>query len=325
MEEKKPQQVKGQIFLQRVGNSLSGNQNPEESPETEAERYEAKTRAAEAADRYNTTMDKIKNPPSVIEMQKEQAARLADDAKAAQARADAAEERERDRAQKEADEAKRLADEAQTNLKAAEQALRDQQTAMLLEKLEELKGSQKPILEQFQEYFNFAEQMGFQRPGVTQPQSENPQIALEIARINAESAQRQREWELQMEDSRRKWDLEMIKLKDNQDLERAKLAQQAERDKALMNAPQLIGAALAQGLIDQAKGGAAPQQVIQSQQEKPFVITAAPGDTGEIECPYCHTAMAIGPTSVISKCVGCNREYPIERVAPGEPVPKEEK
>jgi multidrug efflux pump subunit AcrA (membrane-fusion protein) len=309
-----------------VGQSLSGNPNPGQSAENEAEHYESQTKAAEAKHKYISTVNELNNPPSVIEMQKEQAQRLADEAKSAQDRANAAEERERERAQKEADEAKRLADEAQQNLKAAEQALRDQQTAMLLEKLEELKGSQKPILEQFQEYFAFAEQMGFQKPGTTQPQSENPQIALEIAKINAESAQRQREWELQMEDSRRKWDLEMIKMKDNQELERAKLSHQVERDRALMNAPQLIGAALAQGLVDQSRGGgAAPaEQVIQSRKEEPVKITAGPGDRGEIECPYCHTMMAIGPTSVITKCMGCNREYPIERVAPEEPIPPEE-
>jgi hypothetical protein len=324
-QEKKP--VKGQEFLQRVGRSLIGNQNPNQSPEDTAAEYDKRTKAVEAQDQYLTTVDRVKNPPSVVEMQKEQTQRMADEKKAAEDRAKKLEDEQRERVEREAEEAKRQAEAAEQARKEAEDALKAQQNQILLEKLEELKGSRKPIGEQFKEYFDFAadlaEKMGFQRPGTAQPQSENPQIALEIAKINAESAQRDREFQLKLRDSDREWDLKLMEAKDKKEIEQAKLAQQAERDRALMNAPQLIGAALAQGLLD--KGGGAPEQVIQSHKEKPVKITAAPGDHGEMECPFCHTMMAIGPTSVITKCVGCDREYPIERVPAEEPIPSEEK
>lgn len=318
-QEKKP--VKGQEFLQKLGRSLTGNQAESESPESAAEEYEAKTKAVEAQDRYHTAVDKVKNPPSVVEMQKEQTQRMAEERAAAVERARQLEQEQRERTEREADGARKQAEEAERARKEAEQALREQQNKILLDKLEELKGSQKPLSEQFTEYFNFAEdlaqKMGFERPGTARPQSENPQIALEIAKINAESAQRDREFQLQLKESERKWDLEMIKLKDGREIEKAKLQQQAKRDDALFTAPQMLGAALAQGLANQ------PGLANQGGQQE-LKITAGVGDSGTIDCPFCHSPIGIGPTTVAAQCVGCNRQFKIERVPVTEPQPEEE-
>jgi hypothetical protein len=319
MEEKK---IKGQTFLQKLGRSLSGEQP--RSPEDDAARYEAKTKAVEAQDRYNLAVDKVKNPPSVVEMQKETAQRLADEKKEAEERARAAEERERERAKQEAEEARKEAEAAGQARIQAENELKAQQNQILLEKIEELKASQKPIHEQFMEYFSFAqslaEKMGFAKPGTSQPQSENPQLALEIAKINAESAQKDREFQLQMEESKRKWELEMIKLKDGQDIERAKLAQAAERDKAILQAPQILGGAIAQGLLDRTQGGASHPA---TSKPETFRIQAGVDEAGTLDCPVCNSRgvpnqIGIGPTSKLVTCVGCNSQFEIVRISKEE-------
>lgn len=311
-----------------------GSQSPQ-SPEDEAAEYKRKTEAAKARGDYVQTVEDLNNPPSVKAIQEQRVQNADEERKAAEQRTRDAEDRERDRVAED----KRVAEEkaaAEEQARiAAENELKSQQNQILLEKINELKTSQKPIHEIAQEYFTFAqtlaEQMGFQRPGTSQPQSENPQIALEIAKINAESAQREREHQLQMENDRRKWEIELMKLQDGRVIEQAKLAQQAKRDEAFMQAPQILGAALAQGLADHARGGAPSERVIQQPSGQNYKFTAGIGDSGEIDCPVCAargtpTKVGIGPNSDLAQCVGCNTTFDVERVpakATAEPSAEE--
>lgn len=311
---KKP--VKGEAFLQQLGRTLTGQEKPQQSPEDEAADYKKRTEAAKARGDYVQTVDDLNNPPSVKAIQEQRVKDADEERKAAEERARAADTRDRDRVAEE----KRLAQEKaaaeeQARIEA-ENALKGQQNQILLDKIAELKGSQKPIGEQFKEYFEFAKEMGFERPSVTQPQSDNPQIALEIAKLNAESAQKDREFQLQLKESDRKWDMEIMKMNDSRAIEQAKLAQQAKRDDALFQAPQAIGAALAQGLVDRKGGGGIRREQPGSPQT--FKFQAAEGESGEVECPMCHTPVGIGPHSDLAECVNCNTKFTIERVPKAE-------
>ena len=201
------------MFLRKLGAKLTGEQNPNPSPEDTAKEYESKTKSVEAQDRYLTTVDKIKNPPSIVEMQKEMAQRLADERKSEKDRADAAEQRERERIQKENEEAKEKAKVAEQKRIEAEQSLQAQQNQILLEKFDELRASQKPLSQQFEEYFSFAdkvaEKMGFQKPGATKPASEDPRIALELAKLNLDGAREDRKFQLEMDERKRQWDIKL--------------------------------------------------------------------------------------------------------------------
>lgn len=321
--------VKGEKFLQRVGKTLIGNPTPQESPEDEAAEYKKKTEAAKARGDYVQTVEDLNNPPSVKVIQEQRVKDADEERKAAEQRARDAEDRERDRVAEENRVAKEKAVAEETRRIEAENALKGQQNQILIDKLDELKKSQKPISEQFTEYFNFAEdlakKMGFERPATGQPQSDNPQIALEIAKINAESAQKDREWQLQLKESDRKWDMEIMKMNDSRAIEQAKLAQQGKRDDALFQAPQAIGAALAQGLVDRQGGRGIRQEQPGSPPGSPqtFKFQATEGESGEVDCPVCHTPVGVGPHSDLAECVNCNSKFTIERV-PAVPAEKEE-
>jgi len=314
-QEKKP--VKGQEFLRKVGKNLMGEQDPNPSPEDTAKEYESKTKSVEAQDRYLTTVDKIKNPPSVVEMQKEQAQRLADEKKAEKDRADAAEQRERDRINKESEDAKTKAAESERKRIEAEQNLQAQQNQILLDKLEELRTSQKPLSQQFEEYFSFAdkvaEKMGYQKPGATKPASENPQIALEIAKLDLESAREERRFQLEMDDRKRAWDLKLLELGDNREFKKKQLEMDEKKNEQLFSFPQIIGGAIAKGLIDH-EAGVSQESISQRQQNtKSFQFQVPEGGFGTTECPGCHAPIEIGPTTDLAECVECHAQYPVIR------------
>ena len=302
-----------------MGKTLIGNPNLQKSPEDEATEYKKKTEAAKARGDYVQTVEDLNNPPSVKVIQEQRVKDAEEERKAAEQRANDAADRERQRAEDDRKDAVEKAATEETRRIEAENALKGQQNQILLDKLEELKKSQKPISEQFTEYFNFAEdlakKMGFERPSTGQPQSDNPQIALEIARLNIEDARAAREHERQLEKDKRDWDLRIMELNDNRAIEQAKLAQQGKRDDALFSAPATIGAALAQGLVDrQGEGGIKQQPGPQT-----FKFQATEGDSGEVDCPVCAsrgtpTKVGIGPHSDLAECVNCNTKFKIERV-----------
>jgi len=306
------------VFLKRLGQNLSGNQKQNPSPEDTAKDYESLTKSVEAQDRYHTAVDKIKNPPSVVEMQREQAQRLADEKKAEKERADAAEQRERDRIQKENEEARKRAQDNEERRIEAEKELRAQQNQILLDKFEELKGSQKPLSQQFEEYFSFAdkvaEKMGYQKPGTTKPASEDPRIALEIAKLELEAAREERKFQLEMDERKRQWDLKLVELNDNREFKKKEIEMQEKKNEQLFAFPQIIGGAIAKGLMDH-EAGVAPGSISQRQQNtgKSFQFQMPEGGFGTTECPHCHAPIEVGPTTALAECLECKSQIPVIR------------
>lgn len=316
---KKP--VKGEEFLKKVAMRLTGGQNPEKSPEDEATEYKKKTEAAKAKSDYVTTVDTLANPPSVQVMREKREQELIDQGKAATTRAQDLEDREHTRLEKEAQDAAAAAATEQQKREAAEQKLHDQQNQLLLDKLEELKKSQKPWNEQLTEYLTFAEtlagKLGFQKVGAPRLASDDPHIALELAKLDLERSREERKFDLEMENSKREWDMKLLTFQREGAFKEKELALQAKKDEHLFSLPQAIGGAIAKGLIDHGAGGAAsPGGISQKPQStvKLYRIEVGQGQEGEFECPNCHTPVAIGPTSTEAQCVECNSRFPIARV-----------
>ncbi len=300
---------------------LTGGKNPEKSPEDEATEYKKRTAAAQAKHDYVTTVDTLANPPSIQAMREERDKELTEERKAAQARAKDAEDRERQRLADEAQAAATEAAQEKQKREETEQKLQAQHDQMLLDKLDDLKRSQKPMGEQAKEFFQYAQEaanmLGFERPSSIKPQSDDPRIALELAKLNIDAAREDRKFQLEMEDRKRDWDMKLLQFQREGAFKEKELALQAKKDEHLFSLPQAIGGAIAKGLIDHEAGGTAPPGSISQKQQNPvklYRIEVGQGQSGDFECPNCHTPVAIGPTSTAAQCAECNSQFPIDRV-----------
>jgi hypothetical protein len=321
-EEKK--EVKGPTFLQRLGRQLVGENPNVETPETEAQRYEKKTAALKAQDEFQRTREDINNPPSLREAQQKQIEEMQNRAKEAEQRARDAEDKAREADQTARKEAEAAAAAARDEARGAEKSLHDYQMQMLSQKLDEVLSSKQGLQQQMDEYFGFADQvaqkMGYQKPGMTTPASENPQIALEIAKMQIESAERQRAHEIQMEKDRREWDLKLKQMDMDNRFKERELELQEKRNEQIFSFPEVIGGAIAKGLIDRGAGQGGSQGgriggrgSAQSRPEEPYVRVGE-GRGGSFECPSCHSEVGVGPTTTEAACVNCNRKFPVIRI-----------
>jgi hypothetical protein len=310
------------VFLRRLGKQLAGeNLNPETNPETEAEHYEKKTRALKAEDEFHQTRDNIANPPSVREAQQKMIEDMQKRAQDAEERARDAETKARQADAEARKEAERLAAEARSEARAAEKALHDHQLTVMSQKLDEVLQSKQGLQQQFEEYFGFADQiaakLGYQKPGMTAPASENPQIALEIAKMHIDDAQKQREHERNLEKDKREWDLKLEEIRQQNAFDAAQLKLDQEKVGMLAQLPEAIGGIILKGAMDRAKG--VGQVAQRAPQQKVYKIELGVGEANEFECPNCKSAIAVGPSSVTARCLKCNTQYPIERVQTGSP------
>lgn len=299
---------------------------PAAKQKSPADQFREKTDEAKAEAEYNQTREDIRNPPGVREMQAQQLADLLAGKNAAEERAREAEKTAREADQEARKEAEAAAAKARDDAQAARDALHDQQMRMLSDKLDESIASRQGFQAQFDEYFGFAEkmatQMGYQRPGLTQPASENPQIALEVVKLQIQNEQHQRDHERQMAQDKREWDIKLEEMRQNQNFQQQQINLDQQKAGMLAQLPEAIGGALLRGAVERG-----PRPVSQRTQtpapateKKAYKIQVGVGEANEIECPNCQTGVAFGPTSVTARCVGCNEQFPIERI--GEPEVK---
>lgn len=309
---------------------LTGGQNPGKSPEDEATEYKKKTEAAKAKSDYVVTVDTLANPPSVQVMREKREQELIDQGKAAATRAQDLEDREHTRLEKDAQDAAAAAATEQQKREQVEKALQDQHNQMLLDKLEELKQSQKPFSEQAKEFFAFAQEaatmLGFEKPSTVKPTTEDPKLALDLAKMNLDLERWKIEQEAKKEQDKFDRELKLLEFKDNREFKQKELDLQAKKDEQLFSFPQIIGGAIAKGLIEhEARGAAPPGSISQRQQStgKSYRFEIGQGQGGEAQCPNCQSPIGIGPTSTEVQCVGCGRIFPVVRVAgePGGQVP----
>jgi len=121
--------------------------------------------------------------------------------------------------------------------------------------------------------------------------------------------------------SERQWQLELRRLDDERAAKHQESAQAAKRDEMVAKAPELIGRAIAQGIMASGEGKAAASQPITSRKgDKSHHVEAGQGEAGEVECPGCGQPVAIAPTADKAICANCGSKYDIDRtaVAPGD-------
>lgn len=173
----------------------------------------------------------------------------------------------------------------------------------------------RPIWQQFKEMQSglreMAESLGMEKT----TSGLDPAVQLELKKLDLQQAKEQRDFELRMEQDKRNWDLKLMELKDTREYQKAQLQQQARKDDMIANFPNMIGGAIAKGILEQGQGGvSSPGGQQPSGQEKAYYVRFPEGQGGEVDCPHCHTAVGFGPTSTVAQCVGCNRQFPIQRV-----------
>lgn len=331
-EEKKP--IEGNEFVRRAAQSIikkqTGSPAASATEEDEVAALRKKTKVVQAQHELVSTVETLQNPPGLQQIREERQRELEEEARHAREQTENFHNREMARLQTEREEALTQAQAADGKRQEAERSLQTQQTQMLLEKLEELKKSNKPMEEQLDAYLAYAERiagkMGFQKAD-GRPPGDNPQITLEIKKLELEAAERDRQWQWQMAEANRAWDMKIIELQDNRAFRKQELDQRAKRDEALFSLPQAIGGAVAKGLIDREEHATSGSITRTPQQSRSFRLEVGEGESGEAECPNCHSAVGVGPTSTVAQCVGCNSEFAVTRVpppgVPTKPSPQE--
>lgn len=192
------------------------------------------------------------------------------------------------------------------------------------EKFEELQraaqsGNQKNFTDQYNEVLTIAKELGLEKTGAGQ----DPMIQLELAKLNYQQSREEREFKWKMREDEKKWQLDMEKLKDEREFRRAELAQQAKKDEMFASFPQLLGGAIARGIMDgEGNEGEqpAPERKIQKESKR-YHIEVDEGESGEIECPECHSPVVVAPSTKTAVCLGCNSKFDVVRKPQAEGVP----
>jgi len=309
--------ITGQEFRKKLAEAITqkSSQTKTSTPEDEAKEYDRKARAAEAKYGYMDTLEKLNNPPGLQEIRMKREHELEEERRRAAEETKELQKREYERLQKEREDASAQASEEHQRSEQLKQQLQDQHNQMLLDKLEELRRSQKPMTEQAKEFFGFAreaaEMLGFEKPDVAKPAYDDPRIALEIKKMDLEQEQRRQEFQWKMEQDRRNFEAKMEEIKIDRYFKEEQLKQQAKKDEMFASLPQTLGGAIAKGIWEK-----------NSHDQSGAV--SGPGGVNSSPCPKCGSPIAVGPTSTYAVCSSCNSRFNITRddnEPKQEPVP----
>lgn len=103
-------------------------------------------------------------------------------------------------------------------------------------------------------------------------------------------------------------------------LQELKLQESAAREKSklFINAPQMLGGAIAKGLRE--RGGRTPGGEVAGAPPAPsakrpvHVIEGLPGEPGEVNCPECGEVVGIGETAARAVCAKCGAKFSVKRI-----------
>lgn len=288
------------------------------TPEDEAKEYEKRTRVVQARADFVNTVDNLQNPPSLREVQLKHEQQIEEERRRAQEQAEKLLADERTRLATERQQSEERAHQLQEQTDQLKEQLQGQRDQMLMDKLNELKGSQKPMEERLDEYFGYAERLA-QKLGFEKPQQQqaagDPRISIELEQVKLSSAREEREFQWKMEQDRRKWEIELKKLDIETAFKQKELDLREKQHMMLASAPETIGAAFARGIMERGGGAApAPRQVSQeAPRQQAYQVKMAPGSEGTLACPTCQAEVSIGTDTETAKCVTCNTPFFIER------------
>jgi len=174
--------------------------------------------------------------------------------------------------------------------------------------------SQKSFAEQYTELLQTAETIGLK---IGRPEAADARAAIETLRLEQEMKREERKFQREMKESDRQWELRMIELQDQRSFRQQELDMQKSRNDMLAKAPEVIGRAAAQAILDAGKNKGNISKNTEPEKTQDAVsyhIEAGVGDSGEVDCPNCGEKIGIGPSSVKAKCVGCGGEVEIKRI-----------
>lgn len=316
----------------------SDPKNPRDKNEGKVGEWENKAKEAKAEREYMEEQERIKRmgqplPPQEPAFQVQGGVRLdidpQRDANLARQELREQQERDGDKIEKLTSDLNKTKDELrESHITAVMKEMSNQFAGALKEMNDRIgsvrSGSDPTILaSQFEVLTQIAEKMGFQK---STPQIGDPMIQLEITKLQMENARADREFKAKLEQDKREWDLEKIKLEDDRSFKRAQLAQEEKRNELFVKAPQMVGGAIAQGIMSARGGGIGAKESPpppKSSKKQPRHIEAGQGESGEIECPGCNQPVAIGPTARVAVCANCGERVPVKRIS-GEPSSQEE-
>lgn len=191
----------------------------------------------------------------------------------------------------------------------------------VLTKMIETSASRGSFVEQYNAVIETAKTLGLSQPQLAG--DINSQIALKKMEFDQTAELRR----MAREDKRadREFQRRLNRDADEREARKAEQGRQAQRDEMFNKAPQVIGGALAQGILANQRGRSGVTQEA-PQEPKPSKgkhVEANWGDTGEVECPGCSQPIAIGPTARTAVCANCGVRVPIRRTGE-KPTAEEE-
>jgi|GEM_PF-3455817 len=196
----------------------------------------------------------------------------------------------------------------------------DARIGQLQETIEKMVNSnqrqQKPLHEEFLEQYGALQQVARQLGGASTNSGQDPNIQLELARLNFTQAREEREFKRQMRNDEKNWQLQVETLRGEREMRQRELDQSAKKDELFASLPQSIGGAIARGLIDRDQGEAPSSgQIGQApQQTKVYSVNnIAEGKAVELPCPDCQTPVGVGPNSTSARCVNCGAQFRMNR------------
>ena len=312
----------GQTWMNKVAETIltqSGSQQAAAKPEDEVAKIKKQQERVQAQYDLANTVDALSNPPSLQQIREQRQAEIEGAARQAQEEARRLHDENMARIQAERDQAIQHAQEEEERRRQSEMAFQQQQTQMLLDKLSELQAQRKPFDQQIEESLGYAERvaerMGFKRGDVAVPGADNPQLQLEITKMQLDAAQKQREWEWKMEQEKREWEIKLMQMKQEREFKQVDMERQAKRDEMFMAAPSQIGAAFARGIRDRGDAHGPTEQRVAQQppRSQAYEVTLAPGQELTVPCPNCQTVVGLGPKTDLAKCVGCDTQFLVKR------------
>lgn len=184
------------------------------------------------------------------------------------------------------------------------------------------RSKEKSLEEQISSIKALAGALGYVTPSSMPQTPGEVTLQLEMLKLQNDASREQREFELRMKESDRNFQMQLQEAETRRQLEMAKINDNRERTKMFGQFPEMIGGAVARGLMNQANNPSSPPQShsgpsIGAPAAQPeSYIEALPGEAGVLECPKCGKEMAFGPTARAGVCASCNLRIPIRRVNP---------
>lgn len=317
MEENQP--ITGAAFRQRVAERMMrGDTKTTPTTEDEAKEYEKKTRVVQARADFVSTVDNLQNPPSLQEMRMKHEQQMEEERRRAQEQSEKLMAEERERIVRERQQSEERAQQLQEQTDQLKEQLQAQRDQMLMDKLNELKASRKPMEEQLDEYFGYAERLA-QKLGFEKPQQQqtgaDPRISIELEQMKLSAAREDREFQWRMEQDRRKWEVELKKLDVETAFKQKELDLKEKQYQMLASAPEVIGNAFARGIMERGGGAApSPQHVSQeAPRQQAYQVKLGAGSEATLACPTCQAEVSLGADTETAKCVSCNTPFIIDR------------